>query len=444
MRIDPALRLVPTYEQLIEEVTQGRQKIKLPNRLYAHFWDTPVYQQVLSSMREQDEHQTHVHNHVVEEHHVHQTAVQSGVTAAEVRDILRSMPAPPPGPPGAKGDKGDPGDHGMDGGQGPPGPPGPPGTPGAAGIQGAPGIRGEAGPKGDKGEPADVPMSQPPPPPPPPGQAQRDDTAFQRLISPQAAPTVFTPLQPGLGASFAEQHAHMERIRALEHQAQQERLIEARLEADKNTRIAGAAAAALEATLTDAAKRAQANAAAAQAHMQAQQAEAEARRHAEHEAELARLRAAAQRHPAPPAEQPQQFYIGAKRAIAPGHGDTTRTRNPKRKAETDLVQPSRRRPRTDDVPASQPAAPPPPPAGGVVVTQKRRAAYVPGPTDRTPASKRKAPDSAVPEQPARSRPEPGSQPPSKRNRTVGVVAQKVKNIDQPIKTKPVRRRPNQA
>ena len=109
MRLDPGLRIVPTYEQLINEISDDKVRIKLPSRLYTEYFNSPVYQQLLASQRELDEHQTQVHKYVVNEHHVTHMAGQNGVTAAEMRDIMKSMPTPQPGPRGEKGDKGDPG-----------------------------------------------------------------------------------------------------------------------------------------------------------------------------------------------------------------------------------------------------------------------------------------------------------------------------------------------
>ncbi len=92
-------------------------RLKLPNKLWTQFWDSPAYQQLLQSVL--DNHQTAMHQYHVKEHEVTKMAGNTGVTAAEVHDIMRSMPGPP-GPSGRDGRDGGQGLHGSQGPQGPP------------------------------------------------------------------------------------------------------------------------------------------------------------------------------------------------------------------------------------------------------------------------------------------------------------------------------------
>ena len=315
----------------------------------------------------------------------------------------------------------------------PPGPPGLPGRDGKDGKDGSDGKDGKDGKDGNDGNDA------PPPPPNPPAppvaqQAQRDDAALNRLFNLPPPP----PPPASTNASFAAQVEHENRVRDLERQAEQERLIEAKRQQENRANIAESIAAGLAASLTDAHKKAQERAVAAQIAMQ-QQREAQSLRQQAHEAELERIRREAER----PAPTPQRFYIAERsgRGVIPG--DVTRTRAAKRKADTDLGQPSRASARTGPPPASNesetgnlqpiagvmnldlPTTLGPPSSSSKAskarakAEPKRRAGYVPGDTSslkRAPAQKRKKPDSELEERP-------------KKPRRDGIVKTRVRNIE---------------
>ena len=234
-------------------------------------------------------------------------------------------------------------------------------------------------------------------------QARRDDIALGNLFNHPPPPP---PAPPGNG--LREAAAHEQRIREVEIRAEQERLLELRRQEDKRASMAQAFEAALQASMTEAARRAEAQAAEAQRQIAA----AAAAQQQAHEAHLQRIEAE-RRAAQPPATEPQRVYIGDRR---PGNRpvDTTRTPAAKRKKPDTAQdeQPSRARPR----PA---LARPPSPQGTLQPTMgvmsldlptslgrpnpKRRAGYVPGDTTRTAAAKRPKPDFSQEEQPARPR-----------------------------------------
>ena len=90
MKVDPALRRKPTFEELINQISEDKTTIKLPNRLFLHFWDSPVYQQIVHSHKELDIHQTTVHHHNVREHEAVQMASSAGVTKEEIMEAIHA------------------------------------------------------------------------------------------------------------------------------------------------------------------------------------------------------------------------------------------------------------------------------------------------------------------------------------------------------------------
>jgi hypothetical protein len=405
MRLDPAMRKIPTYDELINDISEDRTVLKYPSRLYTFFSNSPAYLQVLANQKETSDHQTQVHHYHAKEHEITQMASQTGVTAAEIKEILRDMPG---GVPGRDGRDGQDGLHGNDGHDG---------DDGMDGPQGAQGIRGETG-VGIQGPPGiDAPMSQrpPPPPPPPPAPAtiaerdtsalrgliqnSREDTATQTLLGTTSPPTVFTPAISGIEAGLRAQIEHDKRMRELEKQAHADQLVQVAIENAKKSSMADAANAALHASISDAGHRAEARAVAAQDALMRNQAASlmEAQRR-NHDAQMAQMRMLAERQrsitpaggimdrpvpiispagPGPPApstiisQPPARHYIGdggegrARSGKNAPEVDTTRTRKDKRTRDEILRkpprQPNRRRPRTDPGPSVAQPSPPPPP-----------------------------------------------------------------------------------
>ena len=58
--IDKALQRRPTFDELIGLRDTDRTKIKLPNRAFQHFYDSPTYQQLLENARIQENHKEKV------------------------------------------------------------------------------------------------------------------------------------------------------------------------------------------------------------------------------------------------------------------------------------------------------------------------------------------------------------------------------------------------
>ncbi len=112
--IDTALRKRLTFNGLLDLLETDKTTIKLPARSYLHFFDTQAYQHILNQNRALDTHQTHVHNYNVREHEVRQVAGETGVTANEVRELLKDLKGSP-GPQGLPGEQGRIGRDGRDG-----------------------------------------------------------------------------------------------------------------------------------------------------------------------------------------------------------------------------------------------------------------------------------------------------------------------------------------
>ena len=89
--IDKALRHVPTFEELVGILENDKTKIKLPHRTALHFFDSPLYQKVVDAENSLDQHETKVHHHHMHEREVVQTAAATGVSAAEVRTIMKEF-----------------------------------------------------------------------------------------------------------------------------------------------------------------------------------------------------------------------------------------------------------------------------------------------------------------------------------------------------------------
>jgi len=437
--IDKALRHVPTFEELVGILETDKTKIKLPHRTALHFFDSPLYQKVVDAENSLDHHETKVHHHHLHEREVVQTAAATGVSAAEVRTIMKEFqPAQPdvpmPPAPQAPAARGDDDEQPMDTSGHPPPPPG-------AGASRIPVPPVPQGPPTVFRPPVFTNPQPPPPPGPPPGAA---------------------------AASLAANHAHEERMRQLEREAHLQDMADAAKNRENRANVAEAVTRGLIEGLTDAQRRAAQLTAAreramqeAAERMQAEGARQAAERQRAHDDAMEQIRMAADAMRPRAITAPESYYIGSasnRRSYknAPVAGDTTRSAGVTRKFEGGEEQPSRRRPRTQDRP--QPPLPPPyhPPGGPKNKIQldaapearvpaskrttpdssgptqpsrvrprttrgepgKRAPGYVPGPTDRTPAEKRSAPDSAVPTQPSRARP-----------RTGGVVSKKVEEIE---------------
>ena len=89
--IDKALRLVPTFEQLVGLIETDKTKIKLPARYSFSFSDSALYEQVKDAEARLGQHGTRVHEEHVHTHEVTQVATETGASAAEIRTIMRNF-----------------------------------------------------------------------------------------------------------------------------------------------------------------------------------------------------------------------------------------------------------------------------------------------------------------------------------------------------------------
>ena len=85
--IDPFLVPRPSFEQIIDDISKDKTKIKFPDRTYTQFLDSPLYQMLLEDHNAITDHEERIHEHTVKEHEIKTTASQNGVTAQEIRDI---------------------------------------------------------------------------------------------------------------------------------------------------------------------------------------------------------------------------------------------------------------------------------------------------------------------------------------------------------------------
>ena len=103
MRIDPALKHQPTFEEVLNLIVTDKSRIKLPDRTYVHFFDSPLHAAMLEAEKDNDDHEDRRQDHIRELHELRKMAATHGVTPQEMRQRRDDdVPMhPPPQPPQA-------------------------------------------------------------------------------------------------------------------------------------------------------------------------------------------------------------------------------------------------------------------------------------------------------------------------------------------------------
>ena len=354
--IDPFLIPRPSFEQIIDDISKDKTKIKFPDRTYTQFLDSPLYQMLLADHNSISDHEERIHEHTVKEHEIKTTASQNGVTAQEIRDIMRSVGnlQGPPGPPGNPGTDGRDGRDGRDGKDGKDGesadilmqsgpdiPPMPPGM----------GVKISSGSQTDRPESISQ-STQSSQPPPPPGRGR-----IRRPGYPASSDDVLmgssSSKRPGddpMGFSKIEIHED-KRLKA-EIRAEEEFLLQLKREEEKRNVMAKAFEESFRSAMTDQQKKAEERMLNVQRQMAAKENEY-IRKQKEHEDLLKQMMIEAQQMQS---QKPQikEIYIGEEATMEPkkkrlSRAETFETKKltDKRKSDQSDQQPNRRRARRD-------------------------------------------------------------------------------------------------